>query len=151
MEPRPRVLVVDDSRAVVHIIEALLEKEGYEVATAFDGVEGLQKARDEKPDLIILDIVMPKMDGYEVCRILQDDPDTAAIPVLILTVMGQFDEGGEPGDGLDSRLQEQLAGLEAGAMDFVNKPIKAKDLLERVRALLWFESFPNGMLASDER
>ncbi len=141
MGSRTRILVVDDNHSVVHIIEALLQKGGFEVLTAFDGMEGLEKAQDEKPDLIILDIVMPRMDGYEVCRLLQDSPDTAAIPILILTIRGQVDIP-DPDDGsLDLSIQEQMAGFEAGALDFVNKPIKAKELLKRVKALLWFESF----------
>ncbi len=141
MSSETRILVVDDNRSVVRLIEALLQKEGFEVLTAFDGLEGLQKAREEKPDLMILDIVMPRMDGYEVCRLLQDDHDTAAIPVLILTVKGQVDEPGIGDQDVEARVREQMAGYEAGAVDFLSKPIKAKKLLERVRTLLWFDGF----------
>ncbi|MCR4406683.1 MAG: response regulator [Anaerolineae bacterium] len=141
MSAKTRILVVDDNRSVVRLIEALLQKEGFEVLTAFDGLDGLQKAREEKPDLMILDILMPKMDGYEVCRLLQNDPHTAAIPVLILTVKGQVDEPGLDDQDVEARIQEQMAGYEAGAVDFLSKPIKAKTLLERVRTMLWFDHF----------
>jgi len=142
MNPKMRILVVDDNRSVVRIIEAVLQKEGFEILTAFDGLEGLQKARAEKPDLVILDIVMPRMDGYEVCRLLQDDPDTAAIPVLILTVRGQVDEPDLDDHTISTRIQEQLDGYEAGATEFLSKPIKAKELLKRVQTLLWLDRLP---------
>jgi len=142
MNSKVHILVVDDNRSVVRIIEVLLQREGFEVLTAFDGLEGLQRAREEKPDLIILDIVMPRMDGYEVCRLLQDDPDTAAIPVLILPVKGQVDDPSLDDQTIEARIQEQMAGYEAGAMDFLSKPIKARELVKRVRTLLWFDGFP---------
>ncbi|MDY6875177.1 MAG: response regulator [Chloroflexota bacterium] len=142
MNSKGCILVVDDNRSVVRIIQVLLQREGFEILTAFDGLEGLQKAREEKPDLIILDIVMPRMDGYEVCRLLQDDPDTASIPVLMLTVMGQIDDPALSDRAVKDRVQERMEGFEAGAVDFLSKPIKAKELLDRVRTLLWFDSFP---------
>lgn len=142
MDSQARILVVDDNRAIVRLVEALLQKEGFETLTAFDGLEGLEKAREEKPDLVILDIVMPKMDGYEVCRLLQNDPETAAIPVLVLTVKGQVDDPSLDDQTIESRIQEQMEGFEVGAADFLSKPIKARELLERVRGLLWFDRFP---------
>ncbi|MBL7182977.1 MAG: response regulator [Anaerolineae bacterium] len=142
MSSPTHILVVDDDRSMVWIIEALLRKEGFEVLTAFDGLEGLRKAREEKPNLIILDIVMPRMGGYEVCRLLQDDPDTAAIPVLMLSVKGYIDDPSLDDQVIESRIQEQMDGFDAGAVDFLSKPIKARELLKRVRALLWFEEFP---------
>ena len=142
MDSKTHILVVDDNHSMVRTIEALLQKEGFEVLTAFDGLEGLRKAREEKPNLIVLDIVMPRMDGYEVCRLLQDKPDTAAIPVLMLTVKGYMDDPGLDDQAIESRVQEQMNGFDAGAVDFMSKPIKARELLERVRTLLWFEEFP---------
>jgi DNA-binding response OmpR family regulator len=144
MSSKTRILVVDDNRSVVRLIEALLQKEGFEVLTAFDGLDGLQKAREEKPDLMILDIVMPRMDGYEVCRLLQSDPDTVSIPILILTVKGQVDEPGLDNQDVEARIRERMDGYNAGAVDFLSKPIKARELLLRVRTLLWFDSFPVG-------
>ncbi len=142
MNTETHILVVDDNRSVVRIIQVLLQKEGFEVLTAFDGLEALQKAQEEKPDLIILDVVMPKMDGYEVCRLLQDDPDTAAIPVLMLTVKGQVDDPDLDERALDTGIQERMDGYEAGAIEFLSKPIKAKELLARVKTLLWFDRLP---------
>jgi two-component system cell cycle response regulator len=153
MNPKSRILVVDDNRSLVRITQGLLQKESYEVLTAFDGLEGLQKAREEKPDLIILDVVMPRMDGYEVCRLLQDDPDTAAIPILILTVKGQVDNPDLDDRALETGIRERMDGYEAGAIEFLSKPIKAKELLDRVRTLLWFDHLPTGedFKASHER
>ena len=139
MSSDTRILVVDDNHSIVRLIEALLQKDGFEVLTALDGLEGLQKAREEKPDLIILDIVMPRMDGYEVSRLLQGDPDTAAIPVLMLTVKGQVDDPSLDDDALEAGIREQMEGYEAGAVEFLSKPIKAKELLHRVKALLWLD------------
>ncbi len=145
MDSKTRILVVDDNHSIVRTIKALLQKEGFEVLTAFDGLEGLRKAREEKPNLIVLDIVMPRMDGYEVCRLLQDSPDTAAIPVLMLTVKGYIDDPSLDDQAIESRIQEQMNGFDAGAVDFMSKPIKAKELLERVRTLLWFEDLPSNL------
>jgi len=142
MNSKGCILVVDDNRSVVRIIEVLLQREGFETLTAFDGLEGLQKAREEKPDLIILDIVMPRMDGYEVCRLRQDDADTASIPVLMLTVMGQLDDPTLDDQAIKTHVRERMEGFEAGAVDFLSKPIKARELLDRVKTVLWFDSFP---------
>jgi len=142
MNSKGRILVVDDNRSVVRIIEVLLQREGFETLTAFDGLEGLQKAREEKPDLIILDVVMPRMDGYEVCRLLQDGADTASIPVLMLTVIGQLDDPALDDRAIEAHIQERMEGFEAGAVDFLSKPIKARSLLHRVKTLLWFDGFP---------
>ncbi len=133
-----RILVVDDNHSLVHVIEGVLKQHGYEVLTAFDGMEGLEKARAALPDLIILDVVMPRLDGYEVCRLLQNDADTAAIPILMLTIKGQMDDPEVDGAELDSRIQERMAGFEVGAIDFLSKPVSAVDLEQRVRELLWF-------------
>ena len=128
MNSKACILVVDDNRSLVRVIERILEKEGFDVLTAFDGPEGLQKAREEKPDLIVLDIVMPEMDGYEVCRHLQRDPNTARIPVLMLTRLDL--------KHFTTRDQKRIEGFEAGAIDYLSKPVTAKGLLDRVRDLL---------------
>jgi two-component system cell cycle response regulator len=144
MNSKPRILVVDDNRSLVRIMQGLLQKEGYEILTAFDGLEGLQKAQKEKPDLVILDVVMPKMDGYEVCRLLQGKPDTAAMPVLMLTIKGQVEDPDLDDHALETGIRERMDGYEAGAVEFLSKPIKAKELLDRVKTLLWFDRFPVG-------
>ncbi len=142
MDSRTRILIVDDNRSLVRIIEGILQKEGFETLAAFDGPEGLQKAREEKPDLIILDIVMPGIDGYEVACRLQRDSGTAAIPILMLTVKGQVDvaPGIEAGKKLRTGIEEQIEGFDVGAIEFLNKPVKAKELVKRVRAALWWGS-----------
>ena len=89
---KARILCVDDDRPTVTIIAAILKKEGYEVEIALNGNEGLKKARESKPDLLILDIMMPGTDGYEVCRRLKADPETSRIGVLMLTAKGGVDE-----------------------------------------------------------
>ena len=121
MRSKARILVIDDNRSLVRVYERLLQKEGYVVFTAYDGEDGLRKARWDKPDLIILDIIMPKMNGYEVFRRLKSDPDIADIPVLMLT-----------------RVKERPTGLnDVVALDFLSKPVAAKEMLDRVKALLW--------------
>jgi CheY-like chemotaxis protein len=141
MSSKARILVVDDNRSLVRVIEGVLQRQGYEVLTAFDGAEGFEKAKKEKPDLIILDIVMPKMDGYEACRHLQRNPATSDIPILMLTVKGQVSKMANPEDQRDyyARIRERLAGFDAGALEFLSKPVTAKELVKQVQRLLWFK------------
>ena len=134
MESKARILVIDDHERTVTAIESIVQEQGYEVFTAFDGATGLQKAREEKPDLIILDIVMPGMDGYEVCQRLQSDPKTARITVLMLTGKGRLDY---EGSGFRVRAQEQVEGYDSGAMEFLTKPVRWHELVKRVKGLLW--------------
>ncbi len=138
MDSAPRILVVDDNRSVVNIIEGVLRRAGYRVLTAFDGEEGLRMAQLEKPDLVILDIVMPNMDGYEVCRRLRDGAHTSSIPTIMLTVKGQVDDPTLGRADIDSRIQERMTGFDVGALDFLSKPVKAAELLDRIHQLLWF-------------
>jgi DNA-binding response OmpR family regulator len=131
------ILVVDDNHSLCNVLESVLRKAGFEVLTALDGEQGLRLAQANTPDLIILDIVMPKLDGYEVCRQLQAHPETAAIPVILLTVKGRVDDPEQSEADLDSHVQEQLAGYEVGALEFMTKPVRASELVERVNQLLW--------------
>jgi DNA-binding response OmpR family regulator len=139
---KARILCVDDDRPTVTIISGVLRKEGYEVDTALDGTEGLKKAREMKPDLIVLDIMMPGLDGYEVCRRLRSDPDTSKIGVLMLTAKGGVDENVKESWKFAGRVQDRLKGFDSGALEFLTKPIKAKELLLRVKAVLWATGFP---------
>ena len=116
-----RILVVDDVEANVRLLDAKLTNEYYEVLTAFDGPTALAIAADQKPDIVLLDVMMPGMDGFEVCRRLKDDPLTRHIPVVLVTA-------------LDDRA-DRIAGLEAGADEFLNKPIDDVMLFARVRSL----------------
>jgi two-component system cell cycle response regulator len=116
-----RILVVDDIEANVRLLEAKLSAEYYDVLTASDGVTALAVAAKEKPDIILLDVMMPGMDGFDVCRRLKDDPETRHIPVVLVTA-------------LDGRA-DRITGLEAGADEFLTKPIDDVMLFARVRSL----------------
>lgn len=118
----PRILAVDDEPTIVRLVEVALSNQGYKVSTASSGAEALEKAKAELPDLVLLDIMMPGMDGHEVQRRLREDPATADIPVVFLTAVGDVDV--------------QLEGLEQGAIDFITKPFDPLDLRARVRELL---------------
>lgn len=114
-----KVLIVEDDQTLLSVLEYNLAKEGYKVTTAVDGVQALEAARKQKPDLIILDIMLPKMSGFEVCRILRKE---TTIPILMLTAKD---------DEID-----KIAGLDLGADDYMTKPFSMRELLARVRAML---------------
>lgn len=116
-----KVLIVDDEPDILEIISYNLIKEGYEILTAKNGMEALEKAASFKPDLIILDIMMPKMNGVEACKILRSKPDYNNTLIIFLTALN--DEA------------SQITGLETGADDYVNKPISPKVLVSRVNAI----------------
>ena len=117
-----RILVVDDEIYIVHILDFSLGMEGYEVLTALDGEQALEKARLEHPDLIVLDIMMPKLDGYETCKMLKSEAGTKDIPVILLSAKG--------------RNVDQKIGFEVGADDYITKPFSPRKLVERINALL---------------
>ncbi len=117
-----KILVVDDQRSILDVTAALLREEGHHVVTAIDGAQALESVRSERPDLVISDVVMPEVDGYELCRRLRADPDTALLPIVLMT-------------SLDPHA-ERLKGIEAGADDFLAKPVGASELIARVRAFL---------------
>ncbi|RAK69166.1 PleD family two-component system response regulator [Phenylobacterium kunshanense] len=121
-----RILVVDDIESNVRLLEAKLSAEYYEVLTASDGPTALAMAAAERPDIVLLDVMMPGMDGFQVCRRLKDDPETRHIPVVLVTA-------------LDGRA-DRVAGLEAGADDFLTKPIDDVMLFARVRSLTRLKS-----------
>jgi CheY-like chemotaxis protein len=144
MNSKSRILIVDDDHSLVRVAERVLQKEGFEVLTAFDGMEGLQKAREEQPDLVILDLVMPGTDGYEVCQLMQKDPGTRRIPVVVLSRRGRVDEEGIDRGSANIRAREQQMAFQAGAIDFLSKPIAAKELVARVKSALWFGKIEQG-------
>jgi len=119
---RPRILIVDDEPDLLSVLRFGLEAEGFEVLEAADGERGLDLARTERPDLLVLDLMLPRMDGYKVCRALKFDERYRRLPIFILSARS--------GD-TDRRLAMDL-----GADDFVTKPYEVKDLVARIRARL---------------
>ena len=113
------VLIVEDDPTTTELVAMYLKRDGYRVLTAGDGVEGLRAARESKPDLVVLDLMLPKLDGMEVCRTLRQESN---VPIVILTA--RVDE------------EERLAGLDLGADDYVTKPFSPRELAARVRAVL---------------
>lgn len=122
MHDPPRILAVDDRPENLEILRMRLEANGYEVATAADGEQGLEKARDLKPDLILLDIMMPKLDGISVVRMLKQDAALRSIPVILVTAKAD--------------TQDLVEGLDAGGDDYLTKPFEHRALLARVKSML---------------
>jgi two-component system, OmpR family, alkaline phosphatase synthesis response regulator PhoP len=117
-----KILVVDDEVYILHILDFSLGAEGFEVITANNGELAIEKAKQEKPDLIVLDIMMPVVDGYETCRRLKRESETKNIPVVLLTAKGR---------DVDKRL-----GYEVGAVDYIVKPFSPNRLIERIQEIL---------------
>lgn len=114
-----KVLVVDDEIPIQRIVKFNLEKEGYVVFLADDGKKALESVKQNRPDMILLDVMMPEMDGYEVCKVLKKDTKTKNIPVIMLTARGQE--------------SDEKKGLSSGADDYITKPFSPKKLMELVR------------------
>ena len=131
-----KVLVVDDYPANVKLLEVNLQAAGYETAAAYDGEEALQKVESERPDLILLDVMLPKVDGFEVCRRLRANEATAVIPIIMITALKD--------------TEDRIRGLDAGADDFLSKPFDRGELLARVRGLLQVKYY-RSMLAEREK
>ncbi|MCP4543605.1 MAG: response regulator [Chloroflexi bacterium] len=118
----PRILVVDDRESNVRLLKSLLKREGYEVSAAYDGVEALDCVAQDPPDLVLLDVLMPKMNGFQVARALRANKETRAIPILMLTALKE--------------VQDKIKALESGADDILSKPFYNVEVLARVRAFL---------------
>lgn len=116
-----KILIVDDDLETLRLISMMLQKQGYQVVSAKSGTEGLQMASSERPDMVVLDIMMPDPDGYQVARQLRDNPQTSAIPILMFTAKSQ--------------LESKVAGYEAGADDYLTKPVHPAELIARIKAL----------------
>ncbi len=118
-----KILVVDDELSIVDFLGAQLANRGYNVLKAFDGKEGINLARKELPDLVLLDVRMPKMDGFEFCRKLREDRLTYLIPVIMITGKGE--------------QEDKITGIKSGADDYVTKPFDLPELLARIEGVLW--------------
>lgn len=118
---QPRILIIEDERALTKVLAYNLQREGYETVISHDGVEGLRKAQAHPPDLVILDLMLPGIDGLEVCRQLKASQATRGVPILMLTA--KADE------------TDQVVGFSLGADDYVTKPFSVKVLLQRIKAL----------------
>lgn len=117
-----KILVVDDEPHIVMMLEARLRKNGFEVTTAASGAEAMAQVKQDRPDLIVLDVMMPVMSGFEVCRLLKENPATKAIPVILLTAK--------------STERDQTLGISAGADAYVTKPYTPEELLGQIKELL---------------
>ncbi len=117
-----KVLVIDDEPGIVDIVETNLLGDGFEVVSAKDGREGLAKVQSEKPELVILDVMMPHMDGWEVLRHMEADPNTAGIPVIMLTAKASD--------------EDYIHGLEEGAIEYITKPFYPQELVNRIKITL---------------
>ncbi|PJA77504.1 MAG: hypothetical protein CO150_00475, partial [Nitrospirae bacterium CG_4_9_14_3_um_filter_53_35] len=122
MESSTKILVVDDDKAARKSIRSILEQEGYLVLEAEDGASGLQQVKTENPDLVLLDIVMPRVDGIKVCKSIKSNPDYKKIPILMTTSMGS--------------KEDIIRGLKSGADDYIVKPYDKSELLARIKTFL---------------
>src|SRR5439155_15330959 len=125
---KPKILVVDDEPDAVELVEFNLKAAGFDVLTASDGDEALKKARTALPNIIVLDLMLPEVDGLEVCKILRRDPATAGIPILMLTAK--------------AAEIDRVLGLELGADDYVTKPFSPRELVLRIKGLLRRREIP---------
>lgn len=119
--PAKKILIVEDERDILQLVKLYLEKEGFRTITAATGAEGLNSAKCDKPDLVVLDLMLPEIDGLEVCKRLRSAPETAMLPIIMLTAKAEE--------------SDTVIGLELGADDYVTKPFSPKALVARVKAL----------------
>ena len=122
MADKQRILLVDDEPSIVKMVGKRLEVEGFEVVVAMDGQEGLSRAQTERPDLIVLDLMLPKLNGYEVCTMLKQDARFQRIPIILFTAKAQE--------------KDEKLGMECGANAYVRKPFRAQELLDKIHGLI---------------
>ena len=119
---KEKILVVDDEKDIVELLQYNLEKEGYKISAVFSGEQCLENVKTELPDLILLDLMLPEIDGLDVCKFLKNNPQTSHIPIIMLTAKGEE--------------TDIVLGLELGADDYITKPFKVRELLARIKAVL---------------
>ena len=117
-----KILVVEDDPGALRLISYTLQAEGYEVITATNGLQGLRKAQNDKPDLVVLDVMLPGIDGFEICHRLRADPGTARLPIMMLSAK--------------ARETDKATGLNVGADDYLTKPADPSDIVSHIKALL---------------
>ena len=122
-----KILLIDDDPDLLNAVSMILESKSYKVAAAFGGIEGLEKAKTEKPDLIVLDVMMPDKDGYSVCKELKSDPQLSKIPVILLTGVVSH---------ISTTRYTQQMGMETDADDYIDKPVEPDVLVKRIETLL---------------
>ena len=122
-----KILIVDDDPDLVEAVTMILESKKYDVAAAYGGLEGLEKAKTEKPDLIVLDVMMPDKDGYAVCKEMKADPQLKKIPILLLTAVVSK---------IPTTHYTQQMGMETEADDYMDKPVEPAELVNRIEVLL---------------
>lgn len=127
MAEKKRILVVDDEPDFASIVQGHLEKEGFEVGVAYDGVEGLEKVKANPPDAIVLDVMMPEMDGYEMCSRLKKDAAYRDIPIVLLTAVASH---------ISSTRYSHHGGMTTEADDYLDKPASAEDITDAINRLL---------------
>jgi len=127
MTDKKRILVVDDEPDFASIVQGNLEKEGFEVDVAYNGVEGIEKVKANAPDAIVLDVMMPEKDGYEVCKELKADEKYADIPIILLTAVASH---------VTSTRYSHADGMSTEADDYIAKPASAEDITDSVKGLL---------------
>ena len=121
-DKKHKILIVEDNQENMDLLVYFLRPQGYDIISVYDGLSALDKVEEERPDIILLDIMLPKMDGYEVCGRLKKDPTTKFIPIIMLTALKE--------------LKDKVKALEVGADDFLSKPFENVELLARVKSLL---------------
>lgn len=130
-----KILIVDDEQDIVDLVSYNLEKEGFKTVKAYDGETALRLVKTQKPDLLILDLMLPRMNGLDVCRAIRRNPETANVPIIMLTAKG---------DEVD-----KIIGLEIGADDYMTKPFSIKELIARVRSILRRLEDSNNKISKD--
>ena len=119
---KKKILIIDDTELMVQMIADILAGEGYDVVSANNGTDGIRMEMTHKPDLVLLDVIMPGLDGFEVCRLLRQDESNNLMPIIMLTAQGNEDD--------------KLTGLELGADDYITKPFNPRELVSRVKNTL---------------
>ena len=133
---KPRILIVDDDERNLKLMTLILQSFHYDLQTAGNGLEALEKAKEYSPDLIFLDIMMPEMDGFETCRRLSEDPASKFIPIVLVTALGD--------------QEARNKGLEAGANDFLTKPVDKTEIAIRAKSLLRIKEFEDFLKQHNE-